>query len=264
MRLNDTQILFARTMISPAEAVERPDKHLINLFSTPEEMLPERLQIYRNNIFSSLTRALLDTYPIIVELTGEDFSRQLMWDFILENPPQEACLSRYGGELAPFIESFSTAKNLPYLADIARLEWAMNESYYAPDDRSLVFSDLQNVPMAALADITLPLRSSSCLLKSNWPLSAIHDFCLKEDRDESETLYIDQDDCRVMIYRPGLTVKIILLEDSEYLFLLSLKTGNPLGEALEITLDGFPNFNFQQCLQKHITLETFSAVPTNV
>lgn len=264
MRLNETQALFARTMLDHPDAVASPNPALAGLFAGEEEIFPERLKIYRNNIVGSLTKAMQATYPLIEKLTGEDFAIGLMRSFVLENPPREACLARYGAGLDQFIENFSPARGLPYLADVARLEWAMNEAYYAPDDSPLTPADLQNIPLDELADMVLPLRASVRLLESRWPLVAIRDFCLKENRDESERLDLDQGGCRGMIYRPGLSADIVSLGTGEYAFLQAIEAKNTLGNALEITLKTFPGFDFQGFLQKHLTLETFSALPANI
>lgn len=264
MRLNEAQALFARTMLEHPAAVTNPDPALAGLFAGEESILPERLKIYRNNIVGSLTKAMQATYPLIEKLTGEDFATGLMRSFVLENPPQEACLACYGAGLDQFIEKFSPAEDLPYLADVARLEWAMNEAYYALDDRPLTPAGLQNIPLDDLADMVLPLRPSAWLLESRWPLVAIRDFCLKENRDESERLDLDQDGCRVMVCRPGLSADIVPLEPAEYMFLRAVEAENTLGNALEITLKTFPGFDFQGFLQKHLALETFSALPANI
>lgn len=264
MRLNEAQALFSRTMLEHPDAVTNPDPALAGLFAGEESILPERLKIYRNNIVGSLTKAVQATYPLIEKLTGEDFSTGLMRSFVLENPPQEACLARYGAGLDQFIENFSPAKDLPYLADVARLEWAMNEAYYAPDDRPLTPSGLQNAPFDELTDMNLPLRSSVRLLESRWPLVVLRDFCLKENRHESEMLDLKQGGCRVMVYRSGLSADIVPLEPAEYMFLRAVEAENTLGNALEITLKTFPGFDFQGFLQKHLALETFSALPANI
>ncbi len=263
MRLNETQKLFARTMLDHPDAVANPDPLLAGLFTGGEAVLPERLKIYRNNIVGGLTKAMQATYPLIEKLTGEDFATGLFRSFVLAHPPQESCLARYGAGLDNFIGSFSPARGLPYLADIARFEWAMNEAYYAPDDRSLTPAALQNVPLDDLADMVLPLRTSIRLLESRWPLTAIRDFCFRENRDESEMLDLDQGGCRVMIYRPGLSAEIVPLEAGEYAFLQAIGAKNTLGDALEITLKSFPAFDFQGFLQKHLGLETFSATVAN-
>lgn len=263
MRLNEAQELFARTMLDHPDAINSPDPELAELFICGETIVPGRLKIYRNNIMGNLTGALRGSYPLVEKLTGEDFAKSLMRAFILENPPHEACLNRYGSALAGFIESFAPAKDLPYLPDVARLEWAMNEAYYAPDDEALTSAALQNVPLEKLADMVLPPRSSVRLLDSRWPLLAIRDFCLKEKRDDRETLDLDQGGCRGMVYRPGLSVDIIALEPTEYALLHALKADKKLGQALETALKTEPNFDFQGFLQKHMTLETFSGLPAN-
>jgi len=263
MRLSETQTLFSRTMLDHPDAVANPDPALAGLFAGEEAILPARLKIYRNNILGSLTKAMQATYPLIEKLTGEEFATGLMRSFVLESPPQEACLARYGAGLDAFIETFSPAKDLPYLADVARLEWAMNEAYYAPDDRPLTPAGLQNVPLEELADMILPLRASIRLLDSRWPLSAIRNFCLKENRDERETLNLDQGGCQIMVYRPGLSADIVPLESAEYAFLQAMSAGDTLGQSLETILKTFPGFDFKGFLQKHMALETFSSPVAN-
>lgn len=263
MRLSEAQSLFSRTMLDDPYAVETPDLLLAGLFSGSKAHIPERLKIYRNNIIGSLTVAMQATYPLVEKLTGEEFTKGLIRAFILRHPPREACLARYGAGLDRFIEGFMPARALPYLADIARLEWAMNEAYYAPDDRNLTPADLQNIPFDALADMVLRLRSSVRLMDSRWPLSAIRDFCLKEKQDDKETLDLDQGGCRLMVYRPGLSAEIVPLEPAEYAFLKGIQAGKQLGEGLGSVLKTFPGFDFQGFLQKHLTLETFSALPAN-
>lgn len=263
MRLSKTQALFSKLMLSHPDAVSKPDPALTPLFTCNENVLPMRLQIYQNNVVGSLTRAMQLTYPLIVILTGEGFAASLMRSFVRDNPPREACLARYGKGFDRYIESYAPARNLPYLADIARLEWAMNESFYAQDDSALHPSGLQNVPGCELADVTLQLRSSVRLLESGWPLLAIREFCLQDDRDESETLDLDQGGCRIMIYRPALSAEIESLDTTEYDFLKGIKEGRPLGYILESVLQTHPDFDFQAFLQRHLLLETFSSIQAN-
>ncbi|MCA9809713.1 MAG: putative DNA-binding domain-containing protein [Candidatus Dadabacteria bacterium] len=263
MQLSRTQALFSKLMLDRPDKTSKPDPALKALFTCNENVLPMRLQIYQNNVVGSLARAMQLTYPLIVILTGESFAENVMRSFVRENPPREACLARYGEGFDKYIESYEPARSLPYLADIARLEWAMNESFYARDDSALDPSDLQNVPGSELADITLSLRSSVRLMESRWPLPAIRAFCLQENRDESQTLDLDQGGCKVMIYRPFLSAEIELLDPAEYDFLKDVKDGRPLGDILESVLQTHPDFDFQAFLQKHLRLETFSSIQAN-
>jgi hypothetical protein len=263
MRLSETQALFSQIMLEHPAAASNPYPMLTALFTCDENVLPMRLQIYRNNIIGSLTKAMQLTYPLIVILTGENFAATMMGSFVRENPPREACLARYGTGLDRFIETFAPAQSLPYLPDIARLEWAMNESFYAPDDGPLSPADLESISHCELADMTLRLRSSVRLLESHWPLLAIREFCLQENRDDSETLDLDQGGCKIMVYRPALSVELVSVDLAEYDFLHGIQAGRPLGSIAETALQTHQHFDFQGFLQKLLILETFSGMHSN-
>src|SRR6202035_4795795 len=47
-------------------------------------------------------------------------------------PPRSPVLATYGNELADFISAFEPARELPYLADVDRLEAARTRAYHAP------------------------------------------------------------------------------------------------------------------------------------
>jgi len=63
-----------------------------------------------------------------------------------------------------------------------------------------------------------------------------------------------------MIFRPALNTQTVLLDEDEYLMLVLLADGQTLGAAVEKVLETHPNFDFQNFLQKHMSLETFRAL----
>jgi hypothetical protein len=257
MPLNETQRLFSGAMLAP---VADPAPELAALFTASPSILPERLQIYRNNVVGNLTDALLATYPLVKTLTGEEFASLLMRSYLLENPPREACLGLYGGLLPDFIEKFPPAAGLPYLVDVVRLEWAMNEAYNAADDEPLAPATLQAVPADALADLNLRLRASARLMSSRWPLESIRAFCLNYDEKTSGSLTLEGEGSRLLVCRPGLAVEITALAPDEYLFLETLTAGATLGAALGKTFGEFPAFDFAAVLQRHLKHKTFAAL----
>jgi hypothetical protein len=258
MPLNETQALFSRAMLGPPDAVKMPAADLAALFATAPEILPERLEIYRNNVVGNLTDAMLATYPLVKILTGEDFATVMMRSCVLQNPPREACLANYGGALPDFIEKFAPAAGLPYLADVARLEWAINGAYHAPDDAALSSAEIEALPENGLAEMNLRLRKSARLVASRWPLESIRSFCLSYDEKTSGELNLEGEGCRFLVFRPELTVAVIKLAADEYAFLEALSRGKILGTALDATLRNFPAFDFGAVLQRHLPLETFA------
>ena len=92
-----------------------------------------RLAVYRNNVIGSLVDALADTFPVVQELVGVEFFRAMAAVFVRQSPPRTRLLVQYGQGLPGFIEAFEPARSLPYLADMARLEFARVQAYHAAD-----------------------------------------------------------------------------------------------------------------------------------
>jgi len=110
-----------------------------------EFVATDRLDIYRNTILASLTKALRLCYPAVLRLVGEEFFEAAVQLFITQHPPETACLDQYGGDLPEFLRYFQPAASLPYLADVARLEWSISSALHAPDAEPLDLSKLASV-----------------------------------------------------------------------------------------------------------------------
>ena len=261
MQLNKFQNQFKDLMLDHPDALNSPPKDLAAFCKSGDIALPTRLKVYRNNVVGSLTDIMLATFPTLDKLVGRQFFEMMARDFILNNPPTQGCLSLYGAGFAEFIEEFELAKSLPYLADIARYEIALNQAYYAADDRALAPEDLGAIAPEKLDEIYLELRSSAQLLSSKFPLSVIQAFCAKDDGQGQ--LNIDQGGEFLLVYRPHLDTETVLLEEDTFFMLCQLSENKPLGEAVSNTLQTFKNFDFQAFLQKHLALETFKALDTN-
>ena len=90
-----------------------------------------RLEIYRNNTLISLTEALKANFPVTVRLVDERFFRWVAQDFIRHHPPREPRLALYGAALPAFLATVPACRTVPYLAEVARLEWAICQSLQA-------------------------------------------------------------------------------------------------------------------------------------
>lgn len=92
-----------------------------------------RLAVHRNNVLSSLIDALADTFPVVQELVGEEFFRALAASFVRAAPPRTPILAHFGAEFPAFVGAFPPAASVPYLADVARLEWMRVQAYHSAD-----------------------------------------------------------------------------------------------------------------------------------
>ena len=95
---------------------------------------PARLDIHRTHFATTLTRALESVFPAVVSLVDKRFFAYCADTYIRENPPPAPCLFEYGATFPDFLSAFPPCAGLPYLADVARLEWLMHEAFHAPDE----------------------------------------------------------------------------------------------------------------------------------
>jgi hypothetical protein len=93
-----------------------------------------RFAVYRNNVIVSLIDALADTYPVVRQLVGEEFFHAMAREYALAHPPVSPVMAHYGDGFAEFIAGFPPAAALPYLADMARLEYLYVQVYHAADE----------------------------------------------------------------------------------------------------------------------------------
>ncbi len=261
MRLNKVQNDFKDLMLDHPDALNVPPSDFYDIYESGDVALPERLKIYRNNIVGSLTDVMVQSFPIINALVGEDFLSGMARHYVLNTPPQKGCLNTYGDRFDAFISEFKPAAALPYLPDVATFEIALNHAYYAKDDMAAMAEVLADIAPEMLADTVFYFRDSVRLISSTYPLSHIRDFCLTQNQED--TLDLDAGGQSLMIYRPALEVKIITVSMDEFLMLSALYAKTPLGDAVAQTMDSYPAFNIQAFLQKFIVLETFCDFKAN-
>ncbi|PSW03413.1 DNA-binding domain-containing protein [Photobacterium lipolyticum] len=82
------------------------------------------IQIYRNNFIIGLSEVLEATYPGVKAVVGDECFSQLARQHILSHPLRQGDVSHYGEGLADTIsDAAELSQAVPYLADLARLEW---------------------------------------------------------------------------------------------------------------------------------------------
>lgn len=113
-----------------------------------------RLGIYRNNVTANLTGALRLSFPAVERLVGADFFAAAAACFLAAAPPRQANLYDWGDAFPGFLHSFAPAASLPYLPDVARLEWAIGRALHAPS--------VPPLGVQALADLTADQQASVC------------------------------------------------------------------------------------------------------
>jgi len=198
-----------------------------------------RLAIYRNNVIGNLTRALRLSYPAVERLVGEDFFAVAAQRFIVASPPGVADLNQYGAGFADFLMSFEAAASVSYLADVARLEWAVSRALHAAAASSLTPDALREVPAERQADLCFRAHPSLSLVVVNYPARAIWEAVLTADAEERSDRLAAVDTGSggeaLAVLRGDGGLDVVGLSDAAFAFAGMLTSGRPLGEALEDT-----------------------------
>ena len=221
-----------------------------------------QLDIHRINTFASLVGVLQAAYSVICRLVGEEHFNHAAHQYIRAHPPRQPQLSRYGWRFARFLSGFSPAQGLLYLSDLARLEWARNEAYFAADAVPLDPSDLQLGDGTEIGEVRFGLHPSAALIASPH---AIHQIwrAARPERDEIAKFDPNAGAEHVLIVRTGFRVDGYTISRGDFTLLLAVNAGATFQQAANAALAIEPELDLQQALLAHFTRGTFGAASNN-
>ncbi len=129
MTLSETQALFHEILTGPEPvATDRIDACFAG---TPEFPPSERVAIYASMYLWRLTEALRETFPKLHRYLGDDRFAALAEDYVRRNPSEHHDIGQVGRRLARFLRQHPDPER-PDLADLAELEWARHQVFFAP------------------------------------------------------------------------------------------------------------------------------------
>lgn len=88
--------------------------------------------VHRETTLSALTHALETIHPGCRRIVGPEFFHALARRFAAEVPSTSPDLNDYGERFAEWLATFPPARELPYLPDVARLDWALHRARHEP------------------------------------------------------------------------------------------------------------------------------------
>ncbi|MGH8332315.1 MAG: HvfC/BufC family peptide modification chaperone [Pseudomonas sp.] len=192
----------------------------------------DRLSVYRNTFTQTLIRALRLSYPAVDRLVGAAFFDAAAGEFVVQQPPRSSFLDDFGGDFAAFLKQFAPAASVPYLADVARLEWAVSRALHAPDAEPLAVASLGSVDAANYAQICFAPHPSLGLIHTLFPADAIWCAVLEDNDAALAAIDLSSDPAWLIVQRGPSAVDIARLDEALWHFVNALCGGCPLGAAL--------------------------------
>ncbi|MYN30721.1 MNIO family bufferin maturase [Duganella levis] len=157
--LADAQQLFASALLDDGVTV------LTQFKSAHSE---HRFALYRGNQSATWHKTLAAAYPVALALVGDEFFGGLARAYGRAQPADNPDLNHFGARFATFLRDFPHAAQLPYLPDLAALEWALHRAHYAPQADGLSAAQLAAIAPDQIEETTFRLNPAVQLLASEW------------------------------------------------------------------------------------------------
>jgi uncharacterized protein len=185
---------------------------------------PSNMPVYRANLYGNWESALAGAYPIVRRIVGDAFFAGMAHAYARAHPSRSGDLNEYGEALPQFAAAWPHTADLPYLPDVARMEWLAHRAYYALDP----------VPFNPSHPTEARLAPGCALLRSDWPLAVI--WAAHQAGGRPETVNLRAGPQRVLIHRPAWSAEVAALTAGDFRFLERLGERATLGAALESAL----------------------------
>jgi hypothetical protein len=228
MKLAALQQLFAAAALGTAseEELARLEAHLQG-----SPVLPARqgIEAYRHSVAGKLCRSLEHTFPVCRRLVGPEFFQLMAATFLNQAVSRSPDLGDTGAGFTAFLAAFPPARSLPYLADVAQLEWHVHRAFHAPDQARLDLEALARVPAEHWERLVFRLPAGAALLASDYPIHRIWEVNTNPAADH-DVIDLDQGGIRILLWRDGPTTRLDFPSEPEWQLLQAFARGLPFGE----------------------------------
>jgi hypothetical protein len=192
----------------------------------------EQLEIYREQFWLRHTSSLVEDFPGLGGILGQEDWEKLAEQYLREVAPDSYTLRDLGARLAEVIERASWLPHRALCLDMARLELAYIEVFDALDTPPLAPERLAAIPEAAFADARLVIAPSVRLLSLRYPVADLRRQ-LRAESDEPVAIP-DESPRNLVVYRRELQLWDMPVSGVAFTFLAALASGKALGAAAEL------------------------------
>ncbi|MDB5888274.1 MAG: hypothetical protein JWM03_1146 [Rhodocyclales bacterium] len=216
------------------------------------------LAVYRGNSVANADKALRLAYPVVERIVGEEFFGGLCRAFWQECPSRSGDLNEYGEGFGDFLANFPHVAELPYLADVARVEWLVGRAAHAADHVAATLAQLANMPSESIGALRFGLQPGLTLFVSTWPVATIWQ---QHQATYTDEINIDLNNAECLaVHRLGLRVEVTVLSTAELALWRQAQAGQALAAMLETAFAVDDSFDIQGTLQAGFAREFITSL----
>jgi hypothetical protein len=204
----------------------------------PSGSIDERLHIYAAGYPARLREALAEIFPAVAHLLSDSGLSALVTRYVAACPPRSFNLNDVGAQLPAFLRDEHLGAELPFLADLAELEWRLACAFHAPREDAIDTRHLATIAGEAWNAIVLRFQPGVAVVASDWP---IHDvWSARHAALDAIDIDLEGRPQAILVYRVGLETRCELVEPAEGRAMAELLAGRSLGDVLDACEDLAP------------------------
>lgn len=199
------------------------------------------LAAYQANLGAAAERALAGSFPTVQQLLGEESFATMARDFVRRRRPARGDLAWLGESLPAFIADTEGLRSEPYLADVARLEWAVQRAEAAADDDGPLCG-LEQLAAHEPSRLALRFRAGTGMVASPWPVAGIwlaHRSDASDRFDGLREAFAAGRGETALVWRRGWRAQVCALDASDVPFTRAAFEGRDLAAALDAAGSSF-------------------------
>jgi hypothetical protein len=199
-------------------------------------------QAYQANAGAAAERALAARFPTVQQLVGDEAFAALARALWHAHPPARGDLAHFGDALPAFIAQSAQLADVPYLADVARLDAALAACESAADATPEPHT-VALLGESDLATLHIVLTPGTQVAESAWPIVTLWHAHHRAAGDDPfapvrEALHPPQAEC-ALVSRQGWRAEPMHISPATARFTQALLAGHSLARALNSAGDGF-------------------------
>ncbi len=192
----------------------------------------ERMDVYAEGYLARVMEALAEVYETIYHLLGRDAFIELSESYIHAHPSHSYNLNFIGDHMTEYIQETPVIKKLPFLSDLASLEWSVAKAFHATNEDVFDPRSLEGLAEEDWDQLKINFQPSVTVISSSWPILDIWK-ARKTPLKEIDIDLIDRPQT-VLVYRRGLEVVCQMIDPSQAKLIRSLIDKRSLGESCAV------------------------------
>ena len=191
-----------------------------------------RLDVYAEGYLVRVADSLVESFPALANILGASEMAMLTERYIAQLKDPSRNLNYIGRDLPNYLPRDSHSKSLPFLPDLARLEWAIAACFHEDHSECLDLERCSHWDALRWGRARMTFQPGTCVIRSQWPLLALRETRHQERNSIDLDLDLGGDECVVMISRLQFEVMVEAVDQQEAQAFERLNAGETLGAVM--------------------------------